>query len=393
MLKCPDCRITLNRIKTEEGLIWRCQRCAGTAVLMPVLRKFVPAQHLNRLWQRTRQHDLPKIRDCPGCRSRMEEVLFETQSGDRILDVCESCQFVWIDHEEWGDIPRKAKAVRPKTLKDLPMSDALREKVASHQIEHIRKKHELEFPDEKSPEQAWQWIPAIAGLPIEEAQPTRSRFAIATYLTFFLILSASLYAFSHPSAIQESGLIPADWSRGGGITLISSFFLQTGFLPLILNLYFFVTFADNVEHLLGPPRFVILLLLSILCGGVAHVLTHTDVFLPTVGASGGISGVIAFYGLSFPRSRLFLLTSRHRWWSLFQKNKFIQVNAAWLLVIWFFLQFCISFSSGHGGNNPSLSSLLGGAIAGVVLWWAFPREMTPRNARSPLQSFRRNQSR
>ena len=323
----------------------------------------------------------------------MEEVLFETPKGDRILDVCENCQFIWIDQEEWGDLPRKAKAAPEKTLKDFNISDALREKVAVQRIEELREIHNLEPSEQESPEKVWQWIPALAGLPIEEDQPTHSRFAFATWSTFFLILIASLYAFAHPNSFQESGLIPAEWSRGGGITLISSFFLHAGIFHLIINLYFLITFGDNVEHLLGPARFVILLLLATLCGDITHILINPESTVPCIGASGGISGVIAFYGLSFPHARISLLVRRSRWFGIFQENSFLQVGAIWLFGIWILMQFFYAYLQFHGSTNISGAGHLGGAIAGVILWWVFPKEMTPRNAQSPLESLRRKKHR
>ena len=62
------------------------------------------------------------------------------------------------------------------------------------------------------------------------------------------------------AAIREWGFIPDLWYRHGGMTLLTSFLLHAGIWHAASNLYFFLTFADNVEDHLGAGKFLLLLL-------------------------------------------------------------------------------------------------------------------------------------
>ena len=98
------------------------------------------------------------------------------------------------------------------------------------------------------------------------------------------------------------------------------------------NLYFLVLFGNHVEDYLGKTRFLLLILVSTVTGDLLHVMAQPNSTVPCVGASGGISGVIAFYALEFPRARLgFLL----RYWWRFQ---WFQLPAWGAFVLWILLQ-------------------------------------------------------
>jgi hypothetical protein len=70
------------------------------------------------------------------------------------------------------------------------------------------------------------------------------------------------------------------------------------------NLYFLLVFGSNVEDCLGKWRFFALILLATLAGDVLHVLAQPSSIVSCIGASGGISGLIAYYVLKFPHARL-----------------------------------------------------------------------------------------
>jgi membrane associated rhomboid family serine protease len=62
--------------------------------------------------------------------------------------------------------------------------------------------------------------------------------------------------------------------------------------------------ADDVEERLGAVGYLVLIALSAITGDLLHALINLGSTIPTIGASGGISGIIAFYALRFPRRRL-----------------------------------------------------------------------------------------
>tara|TARA_R100000027_G_scaffold5591_1_gene4600 strand:- start:24267 stop:25217 length:951 start_codon:yes stop_codon:yes gene_type:complete len=313
----------------------------------------------------------------------MEEVRCETPKGDRTLDVCETCQFFWIDKAEWGDLPRVPPRRETRTIDDRQLSPALREKIAIQEIEKIRSDYglteteETETEDTLKPNELWLSIPAALGLPVEVEQPTRKAPALTTWITGFILLIAGLTALNVSSYVDSFSLIPKQWARGGGITFITSFFLQPGYLPLFLNLYFLLSFGDNVEHLIGPRRMVFLLVSSIIAGGLCHMLFNPTSAVPFIGASGGISGVIAFYVLSFPKAKMSILLSINSRRIPIKYYRWIRVPSFTLIIAWVVYLYLYSESNMTGVGAVSGSGHIAGVIAGMLLWKVFPSTMTP----------------
>ena len=166
------------------------------------------------------------------------------------------------------------------------------------------------------------------------------------------------------NVIQDYGMIPATAWQVGLVTSFSAFLLHVGLLHLIGNVYFLVVFGDNVEEYLGRWRYVLLLVLATWAGGLAHAVADPRSEIPCVGASGGISGVIAFYALKFPRARLgimFRYFFRFRWF-------FMPAYVA--MILWLLLQFLLVGFQIAGTSNVSALAHLGGAAVGLVFWLA-----------------------
>ena len=66
------------------------------------------------------------------------------------------------------------------------------------------------------------------------------------------------------------GFIPNQWSRMGGLTIVTNFFLHVGWLHLLGNMYFLLVFGDNVEDRLGRAKFVMLLVCATVAGNLLH---------------------------------------------------------------------------------------------------------------------------
>jgi membrane associated rhomboid family serine protease len=158
--------------------------------------------------------------------------------------------------------------------------------------------------------------------------------------------------------IQEWGFIPNQWARHNGMTLGSSFFLHAGWFHLLSNLYFLVIFGDNVEDHLGKLRFLLLLAGAHLAGSFLHAAFDPRGEVPCVGASAGISGVIAYYALLFPRARIgFFFWLLLRW---------LRVRAVWAFVAFLAVQLLGTWRQIGGASNVSYLAHLGGLAVGMV---------------------------
>jgi membrane associated rhomboid family serine protease len=171
-------------------------------------------------------------------------------------------------------------------------------------------------------------------------------------------------AFRHESLIGEFALIPDRALRLGGLTLVTSFFLHAGWWHLVGNLYFLIVFGDNVEEYLGRGRWLLLLLFANLAGALSHLLAEPHSSIPCIGASGGISGLLAFYAFRFPKARLGL-----RIWMRYSYRAPWVTFPAWAgFAVWMALQFLGVFEQMNGLSNVSAMAHLGGAAAGIVAW-------------------------
>jgi membrane associated rhomboid family serine protease len=150
----------------------------------------------------------------------------------------------------------------------------------------------------------------------------------------------------------------------GGITYAAAFtsmFLHGGWLHLIGNMWFLWLFGNNVEDLMGHARFLTFYLLVGLAASAAHIVSSPGSMLPTVGASGAISGIMGAYLLLYPRVRI---------QTLFVFVIFLRIIPvpAWLvLILWFALQLVTGYATPADTGGVAVWAHVGGFVAGVVM--------------------------
>lgn len=104
------------------------------------------------------------------------------------------------------------------------------------------------------------------------------------------------------------GAVPDELHRGRGlITLLTSVFLHTGWLHVVLNLAFLGAFAPRVEEDLGHAGLLAVFLGSATLAGAVHVLLVPGQTDPSIGASGGIAGVLGAHLLLAPWAQVRVL--------------------------------------------------------------------------------------
>jgi len=101
------------------------------------------------------------------------------------------------------------------------------------------------------------------------------------------------------------GFIPRLAFEGGYYwQVVTHMFMHGGFMHIFFNMFVFFMFGPHLERNMGMKRF---LLFYFLCGFSAmglQSLTQYDSYVPMVGASGAIMGVVAGFGYFFPQSTL-----------------------------------------------------------------------------------------
>jgi membrane associated rhomboid family serine protease len=194
----------------------------------------------------------------------------------------------------------------------------------------------------------------------------------------FLVLNvlAFLLEINRPSdqAVQAFitawGVVPREYTAGVDLpptipyplwtTLFTSMFLHGGWGHLGGNMLFLWIFGDNLEHRIGHLRFAVFYLVCGIAAGLAHIVFNSDSAIPTVGASGAISGVLGGYLLMFPRNRVYVLTY----------GGVASVPALMMLGLWILMQFVNGV--GEIARTPETGGVaylahIGGFVAGMVL--------------------------
>jgi membrane associated rhomboid family serine protease len=168
-------------------------------------------------------------------------------------------------------------------------------------------------------------------------------------------------------------------------TLFTSLFLHANLMHLIGNLLFLWIFGDNVEDRLGHVGYAIFYLACGLAADGAHLLAFPNSLLPTLGASGAISGVMGAYLVFFPRHRVKMLL----WFWIYVD---VILTPAYLWIgIWFLQQ--VFFSTQNTGGVAYLAHIggfAGGAAVGALVRLAFaariPSARIPAEIRAASQS-------
>ena len=299
---CPRCKVPLKEVRTSGGVFYGCDVCGGRAVTIELLRKRFTPESINPLWLHAMRGEGRVGLPCPSCQQPMIGVALSDQAEINI-DVCQHCHFIWFDaHEVDTLVPRQPEPVAP----ELPQK--AREMLAIAEVERLSKQAEGPDLDSAAPEESWKQIAAFLGMPVEFDAPEEQRRPWATWLLSAAIICASLLAFSDlRGVVQRFGLIPAEATRLGGLTFVTSFFLHAGIIHLAGNMYFLLAFGHAVENFLRPPRYLALIAVAAFIGDLAHIALDPRSQTPCIGASGGIAGVITFYALNFPRMRLAFL--------------------------------------------------------------------------------------
>ena len=198
-------------------------------------------------------------------------------------------------------------------------------------------------------------------IPLKDLNPSR-RFPVVNVALILINVAVFLYQVTLPpraaqAFVMANATVPMripEFLHGSVsaqvafLPLFTSMFLHGGPMHLLGNMLFLWIFGDNVEDFYGHFTYLVFYLVCGVGAGLLHIMFNWNSMLPSLGASGAISGVMGSYLILYPRSRILTLVF------IF----LIPIPAVVILVLWFFLQFASGVSS------------LGMAASGGVAWWA-----------------------
>jgi membrane associated rhomboid family serine protease len=162
--------------------------------------------------------------------------------------------------------------------------------------------------------------------------------------------------------ICEFGVVPGEVTQGQDLfTLLTSMFVHGGWGHIFGNMLFLWVFGDNVEDAFGHVGYLVFYLGTGLAASAAHILLNPGSPIPSVGASGAISGVLGAYLIFFGRNAIRVLI-----WL------FVTVVPAWLMIgLWAVQQFFATFGSlaqtEQTTGGVAYAAHAGGFLAGLLL--------------------------
>ncbi len=152
------------------------------------------------------------------------------------------------------------------------------------------------------------------------------------------------------------------------LTLITSMFMHGGIAHIFGNMLFLFIFGDNIEDRVGHFRYLIFYLVCGVLAGLSHVFAtvalaggdQASLMVPSLGASGAISGVLGAYILLFPTNRVVVLLG----WFAMPMPAFLAIG------LWFVFQLISGLGvlgSGSQQGGVAYAAHIGGFIAGLIL--------------------------
>jgi len=200
-------------------------------------------------------------------------------------------------------------------------------------------------------------------IPYASVTPVVKSLLIVIGVTFLLQM------YMGNAMIAELALWPLDLSPSPNIAttrpqfgisqLVTYAFLHGGVMHLLLNMYALWMFGSRIENLWGSKVFAVYYFVCVVGAGLMQLLVSSqgENIYPTVGASGGVFGLLLAFGMFYPRERIILIFPP------------IPMEARWFVIVFG----AIELWFGITGTAEGIAHFahLGGMLFGfvLILYW------------------------
>jgi membrane associated rhomboid family serine protease len=221
-------------------------------------------------------------------------------------------------------------------------------------------------------------------IPVRDANKSHS-FPIVTVILIGLnalvwLFEASLGPNGLEMFVKAYGFVPAHFLNfsdyPGGflgnalIPIFASLFMHGSWMHVIGNMWFLWIFGDNVEDRLGHGTYLLFYLLCGVAASMAHLAFNPESVVPTVGASGAVSGVLGAYIIKFPRARILTVIPSRR------QARYARVPAYLFIGLWIAFQFVRGVASlgvyDENAGGVAYWAHIGGFFIGMALFYLIP---------------------
>ena len=201
----------------------------------------------------------------------------------------------------------------------------------------------------------------IGDEPSEGGTPYVNYVLIAANVLAFVFVQGMGTGPDYERSMVRYTYVPTESSL---FTAFTSMFMHADWMHLLGNMLFLWIFGDNVEARLGRVSYLAAYLATGLLAGAAHGLSDVSSAIPSLGASGAISGVQGMYLVAFPRNRVKLLIF------FYYIVRVIRVPAIGIMLFWFVLNDLLPTMLARGGpmgGGVAHMAHIGGFASGILL--------------------------
>jgi hypothetical protein len=201
-----------------------------------------------------------------------------------------------------------------------------------------------------------------------EAEPDRIPFFKQYFSVIILIANIAFFVWQMMDPTGnihiEAAFVPAEFFAGEKLwTLFTSMFMHGDIVHIIMNMWFFLVITDNCEHAMGHVLYLITYFASGIFATLLHALSTLipvygpiAQFIPSLGASGAIFGLMAVYAILYSRNKFYLPTG-----TIMRK-----VNASYFIITYFIAELTYAFFSFELTGTAHFAHV-GGFVAGAII--------------------------
>lgn len=189
---------------------------------------------------------------------------------------------------------------------------------------------------------------------------------IPNVIFWLLILNGLVFAlqnFAGRALLPTFALFPVGSGYFYPWQLLTYGFLHGDIMHIAFNMFALWMFGRELELLMGSRRFLTYFLTCIVGAGIVQLVVAqlTGNFYPTVGASGGVFGILLAFGMAFPNRMIMLIFPP------------IPMRAKYFVLVFGLLELYLGVS----GSAPGIANFahLGGMLFGFALlkYWSMTR--------------------
>lgn len=328
-MNCPRCKNKLILSKLLDAELYSCKSCESGLISKNLLLNKFSGEFIrnirNSIISLTLNSSTPYNIRCPKCNHTMFQFTSHFRGTNHPIDFCSNCSLFWLDKVELESILIN----RNQELNNV------RSNIVNLESIKLEQNLEKDRYRESNSIAIWQ---RIFGLKLEGEHAYFSKFPITIWIISSILIFLNIKTWMSHSDILQFSLIPSDPLKNYGFNLISSFFIHMNPYHLGINIYFLLLFGDRIENEIGKMRILALLFLSAFFASLMDILIRSNSEIPSVGAGGGIAGLLMYFTLAYPNTKISIPVSL----DLRFLNFHLSINAHYITILWLFLHIIIN---------------------------------------------------